>query len=141
MHNYSCWFDGAYTWQGKWNPYGSAVAGAVIRAEHGDLLNTTKHVGSGSCNVAEFGAVSLVLERLLTLPVGQAVVKGDSKIVLNSLRKSKPAKGICHDASIKAITLLSCLLTQGWKVDLCWVPRGLNTECDALSKSLFPLTH
>jgi ribonuclease HI len=138
--NYSCWFDGSYTWQG-WNTHGNAVAGAVVRTANHTLLNITKHVGHGSANVAEFGAASLVLEHLLTLPVGQAVVKGDSKIVVNCLRKSKPAKGLCHDASIKAITLLSCLLTQGWKVDLCWVPCGLNTECDALSKSLFPLTH
>jgi hypothetical protein len=62
-------------------------------------------------------------------------IHGDFKLVVNQLNgKWRVRKGLYLSTAIEAKELLGYLHGLGWQINLCWIPRAQNEECDALSK-------
>jgi len=98
-------------------------------------------VGTGdgmSNNVAEYAAVIRVFESLDAHPPGRVIIQGDSRLVINQLNGVwKLGEGLHRTAALEARGLLERLRGRGWQVELQWIPRKQNKECDALSKRPF----
>jgi ribonuclease HI len=107
--------------------------GTVLVWEHG-------FVGEGSAmsnNLAEYAGVLCVLKYLRSLPPARAIIRGDSKLVINQLNgKWRIRKGLYRSIAVEAKELLAYLLGLGWQITCCWIPRAQNEECDALSKKI-----
>jgi hypothetical protein len=55
--------------------------------------------------------------------------------VINQLNgKWAARKGLYYSTYLKARELLCRLRSLGWQVDLLWIPRTQNEECDTLTK-------
>jgi ribonuclease HI len=136
MNDYVAWFDGACE---PVNPGGTATSGAIVKDKEGTvLLEEGRLVGKGegmSNNVAEYAAVLRVFEYLISRSPGHVIVHGDSNLVINQLNvKLAARKGLYLSTHLEARELLGRLRSLGWQVDLLWIPRTQNEECDALSK-------
>ena len=136
MNDYVAWFDGACE---PFNPGGTATSGAIVKDKDGTvLLEEGRLVGNGggmSNNVAEYAAIIRVFEYLISRSPGHVIVHGDSNLVINQLNsKWRVRKGLYHSVALEARELLGRLRSLGWRVDLLWIPRKQNEECDALSK-------
>jgi ribonuclease HI len=105
--------------------------GTILVWEHG-------LIGKGSTmsnNVAEYAGVLQVLKYFAHRPPGRVTIHGDSNLVINQLNgKWRVRKGLYVSTAIEAKELLAHLHGLGWQVNLCWIPRAQNEECDALSK-------
>jgi ribonuclease HI len=125
------WFDGCCE---PHNPGGHAAYGALVKVDGEIVFSEGRYIGSGSeisNNVAEYQGVIAVLEQITGLH-GQAVVRGDSQLVINQLkRKWKARKGLYLPSYEKAIVLADSLRSR---VRFEWIPREQNNECDQLSK-------
>jgi ribonuclease HI len=135
---YLAWFDGACK---PVNPGGTASFGVVIKSGDGPvLLRDHGVVGSGkamSNNVAEYAGAHRILEYLSTCPPEKAVIRGDAQLIVNQLEgKWRIKKGMYLPIAIETKELLAHLRGLGWQINLCWVPREQNEECDALSKKI-----
>jgi ribonuclease HI len=136
MNEYLAWFDGACE---PVNPGGTATSGVIVRDKEGTvLLKEGRLVGKGeamSNNVAEYSAIIQVFQYLMSCSPGHAIVRGDSTLVIKQLNGEWGAHaGLYYVTYLKAKELLSRLRGLGWKVDLLWIPRTENEQCDALSK-------
>ena len=136
MNDYVAWFDGACE---PFNPGGTATSGALVKDKEGTvLLEEGRLVGNDggmSNNVAEYAAIIRVFEYLVSHPPGHAIVRGDSKLVINQLNSKWAARrGLYYSTYLEARELLCRLRSLGWQVDLLWIPRTKNEECDALTK-------
>jgi len=136
MDEYKAWFDGSC---GPCNPGGTAASGAIVKDGEGTiLLEERRLVGAGagmSNNLAEYAAVLRVFEHLASHPAGHVILHGDSRLVINQLNGYwRIGDGLNRSAALEARGLLERLRGLGWQVDLCWIPRTQNEECDALSK-------
>jgi len=135
-NEYTAWFDGAC---GPINPGGTATYGIMIKDQDGTIL-VWEHglIGKGSTmsnNVAEYAGVLQVLKYLAPRLPGQVTIHGDSKLVINQLNgKWRVRKGLYLSIAIEAKALLAYLHGLGWQINLCWIPRTQNQECDMLSK-------
>jgi ribonuclease HI len=135
-NEYTAWFDGAC---GPVNPGGTATYGVMIKDQEGTIL-VWEHglVGKGgamSNNVAEYGGVLHVLRCLANRPPGRATIYGDSNLVISQLNgKWRMRKGLYLSTAKEAKALLAHLHSCGWDINLCWIARAQNKECDALSK-------
>ena len=88
-----------------------------------------------SNNVAEYAGVLHVLKYLASRLPGRVTIHGDSKLVINQLNgKWRIRKGLYLSIAMEAKELLAHLKGLGWQINLCWIPRAQNEECDALSK-------
>ena len=136
MNDYLAWFDGAYQ---PFNPGGTATFGVIVKNKDGTVL-LAEHglVGKGSQmsnNVAEYAGVLHILKYLSSRPPGRVTIYGDSNLVINQLNgKWRIRKGLYLSTAIEAKALLAYLHCRGWQINLCWVPREQNRECDRLSK-------
>jgi ribonuclease HI len=136
MNDYKSWFDGSC---GPLNPGGTATSGAIVKDKDGTfLLKERRLVGKGegmSNNVAEYAAIIRVFEHLLPRSPGHVVVQGDSRLVIKQLNgRWRIREGLYRAAALEAQQMLGHLRCLGWKVDLQWIPREQNKDCDALSK-------
>src|ERR1019366_7019749 len=135
-NEYTAWFDGAC---GPANPGGTATYGVMIKDQDGRIL-VWEHglVGEGSAmsnNVAEYAGVLHILKYLSTRPPGRVTIHGDSNLVVNQLSgKWLVKKGLYLPTAIEAKALLAHLHNCGWEINLRWIPRARNKECDRLSK-------
>ena len=135
-NEYLAWFDGAC---GPANPGGTATYGVMIKDQDGTIL-VWEHglVGAGctmSNNVAEYAGVLHILKYLSYRPPGRVTIHGDSKLVISQLAgKWRMRKGLYLSTAKEAKALLAHLHNCGWEINLCWIPRAQNEECDALSK-------
>jgi ribonuclease HI len=135
-NEYTAWFDGAC---GPINPGGTATYGVMIKDQDGTILVWEHgYVGQGSAmsnNVAEYAGVLQVLKYLSCRPPGRVTIHGDSNLVINQLTgKWRMRKGLYLSTAKEAKALLAHLHGLGWEINLCWIPRAQNKECDALSK-------
>jgi ribonuclease HI len=88
-----------------------------------------------SNNVAEYAAIIRVFEYLIPRSPGHVIVHGDSNLVINQLNgKWAARKGLYYSTYLEAWELLCRLRSLGWQIDLLWIPRTQNEECDALSR-------
>ncbi len=136
MNDYVAWFDGACE---PVNPGGTATSGAIVKDKEGSvLLEEGRLVGKGggmSNNVAEYAAIIRVFKYLISRSPGHVIVHGDSKLVINQLNgKWAARKGLYYPTYLEARELLCRLRSLGWQIDLAWIPRTQNEECDALSR-------
>jgi len=135
-NEYNAWFDGAC---GPVNPGGTATYGVMIKDQQGTIL-VWEHglVGEGSAmsnNVAEYAGVLQILKYPSCRPPGRVTIYGDSNLVINQLNgKWRIRKGLYLSTAKEAKALLAHLHNCGWEINLCWIPRAQNKECDALSK-------
>jgi ribonuclease HI len=110
----------------------------VIKDQEGILVWEHGLVGKGkamSNNLAEYGGVLHILKYLSSRPPGRATIHGDSQLVVNQLNgKWRIRKGLYLPIALETKALLADLHGLGWQVDLCWIPRTQNEECEALSK-------
>ena len=133
---YTAWFDGAC---GPINPGGTASYGVMIKDQDGTIL-VSEHglVGEGitmSNNVAEYAGVLHILKYLSCRPPGRVTIHGDSNLVMKQLTgKWRIKKGLYLSVATEAKEMLAYLHGLGWQINLCWIPREQNEECDALSK-------
>jgi ribonuclease HI len=127
------WFDGVCE---PWNPGGHGAYGAVVKVNGEVALREGGYVGVGpgmSNNVAEYAGVLRVLE-FIAVQEGNAVVRGDSKLVIMQLTGEWKAKqGLYLETYRQAAAALAKL---GSRVRLEWVGRDQNSECDDLSKQV-----
>ena len=135
---YLAWFDGACE---PVNPGGKATFGVVIKNSDGIvLLKEHGYVGQGSdmsSNAAEYAGVLHVLKYLTPRLPGRVTIHGDSNLVINQLSgKWRIKKGLYLPIAVETKELLAYLHGLGWQVNLCWIPRERNKECDALSKKV-----
>ena len=136
MNEYLAWFDGACE---PVNPGGTASFGVVIKDEDGAvLLRDAGVVGKGkamSNNVAEYAGVLHVLKHLSSWPPGRVTINGDSNLVINQLTgRWRIKKGLYRSIATETKELLAHLRELGWQINLRWIPRDQNEECDALSR-------
>ena len=62
-------------------------------------------------------------------------VHGDSRLVINQLKGEwRVNEGLYRVVAFEAQHMLAHMRSLGWQVDLQWIPREQNEECDALSK-------
>jgi ribonuclease HI len=88
-----------------------------------------------SNNVAEYAGVLRILKYLSSRPPGRVTIYGDSNLVINQLSGYwRIKKGLYLPIATETKQLLADLHGLGWQIDLCWIPREQNEECDALSK-------
>jgi ribonuclease HI/probable phosphoglycerate mutase len=88
-----------------------------------------------SNNVAEYAGVLHVLKHIASRPPGRVTIHGDSKLVINQLNgKWCIRKGLYRSIALETKELLAYLKGLGWQLNLCWIPREQNRECDRLSK-------
>ena len=125
------WFDGSCL---PVNPGGTARVGAVIYQDHRRIAQISKIIGHGegmSNNVGECAAVTFVLEYLISKNLQNEPIRiyGDSLLVINSINHLKPLRGLCHDSSVKAVSLSS----KFTNAEFIWIPREQNVEADRLS--------
>jgi ribonuclease HI len=111
----------------------------MIKDQHGAIL-VWEHglVGQGSAmsnNLAEYAGVLQILKYLSYRPPGRVTIHGDSNLVISQLNgKWRMRKGLYLSTAKEAKALLAHLHNRGWDINLCWIPRAQNEECDALSK-------
>lgn len=132
------WFDGACE---PVNPGGTSSFGVIVKGENGTvLLRDHRVVGKGkamSNNVAEYAGVLRILRYLSSRPPGRVTIRGDSNLVINQLNgKWRVRKGLYLSIAIETKELLAHLRGLGWQINLCWIPREQNEECDTLSKKI-----
>jgi len=135
-NEYNAWFDGAC---GPANPGGTATFGVLIKDQGGTvLLKEHGLVGKGSTmsnNLAEYAGLLHILKYLSCRPPGRVTIHGDSTLVINQLNgKWRIRKGLYLSIALQAKELLAGLQGLGWQINLCWIPREQNEECDMLSK-------
>ena len=88
-----------------------------------------------SNNVAEYAAVIRVFNYISSCSPTHLTVHGDSNLVINQLNgKWRVNEGLYCEFALKAQQMLGLLTSMGWEVELQWIPRVQNEECDALSK-------
>jgi ribonuclease HI len=87
-----------------------------------------------SNNVAEYAGVLHVLKYLASRLPGRVKIHGDSNLLINQLNgKWRINKDLYFQIAIETRELLADLREHGWQINLRWIPRDQNEECDALS--------
>jgi len=129
------WFDGAC---GPRNPGGHTSCAVVIKQDGKDVFVFNSYLGHGenmSNNVGEYSGIILVLTWLISHPnVDYCTIYGDSKLVIYQLL----GKWQAHEGMYKPYYEIAKKLYEPikHKIKLKLIPRHLNEQCDALSKSV-----
>lgn len=118
-----------------YNPGGHAAFGILLKIDGKPVVARAGYVGFGdqmSNNVAEFsGFIALILE-VKKFP-GIAMIRGDSKLVINTLAgKWKVKQGLYVPYFTQARNLFE---PERQRIGLEWISRDKNGECDELSKA------
>jgi ribonuclease HI len=118
-----------------YNPGGHAAFGILLKIDGKPVVARAGYVGFGdrmSNNVAEFsGFIALLLE-VKKFP-GIAMIRGDSKLVINTLLgKWKVKQGLYVPYFTQARKLFE---PERQRVGLEWISPDENGECDELSKA------
>lgn len=126
-----CWFDGSTE---PVNPGGHTSYGALVKCNGRVVFSESGYVGVGpemTNNVGEYAGCIAVLKFLIREKVAEAIIYGDSKLVVKQLTgKWKAKKGLYIPYYREAIVLRRQLP----KVALKWIPREQNTHADYLSR-------
>ena len=88
-----------------------------------------------SNNVAEYAGICAVMEFLIENQIQQAVIYGDSKLVVKQLNRKWKARGGLYFETYKRALLLRDQLPN---VIIKWIPREMNTEADSLACAAMP---
>jgi ribonuclease HI len=126
------WFDGACE---PSNPGGHASWGAIVKVHGQTVFENHGYVGFGltmSNNVAEYSGCIAALAEVANHQ-GQAIIFGDSKLVIEQLNGNWRAKeGLYFPYYEHAKTLLEAIRRE--RIRFQWIPREENTRADVLSR-------
>jgi ribonuclease HI len=112
------------------NP-GPAGAGATARDEDGNLLlEVSEFLGKATNNVAEYYALILMLEACRELQYSRLRVYTDSQLMANQVTGGFRVK---HKGLQPLAARVSSLFEDYSEVEVQYIPREKNTECDALA--------
>ncbi|WP_244848400.1 ribonuclease HI family protein [Caballeronia sp. SL2Y3] len=120
------WFDGS----ALPNP-GRIGIGAVLKSPDGRTLHISATAGQGDSSVAEYLALTALLEAAQREGAVNLTIYGDSRVVIDDVQGGE-ARGIQsladHAARVRA------LIAQIGEVRLQWIPRARNAHADRLSR-------
>jgi ribonuclease HI len=129
----TAWFDGVCEPK---NPGGHGAYGALVKVNGEVVMREGGYVGCGpqiSNNVSEYAGVIAVMRCIQGIQ-GEGVIYGDSKLVVMQLTGQWKAKrGIYLPYYQEAEKLYRGL--KG-RIEIMWVGRDENGECDGLSKDV-----
>jgi ribonuclease HI len=137
-HKIEAWGDGVCE---PTNPGGHAAWGIRICVDGAEVHTAGGYVGCSkemSNNVAEYSAFCAIARWVRTSDLrGILTVRMDSKLVINQLAgKWKVNGGFYYPYFLEARQLLSELKGLLGGVELVWIPRDKNAECDKYSKKV-----
>ena len=132
------WFDGVCE---PTNPGGHAAWGIRICVDGKEVHTAGGYVGCSkemSNNVAEYSGICAVFRWVRSSDLkGILTIRGDSKLVIMQLSgKWKVNGGYYHPYYLEARELLKELRGILGGVELIWIPREKNSECDVYSKKV-----
>lgn len=125
------WFDGAVE---PHNPSGHGGIGVVVRRDNEVIYTEASYMGrwgSLTNNCAEYAAVIAALRYLIREGISEAVVYGDSDMVIEQLSGRWRVKG---GAYVPYFREALALKRQVQNVKFIWIPREQNADADELSK-------
>ena len=112
------------------NP-GPAGAGGLAKDESGRVLaEVCEFLGRATSNVAEYNALILVLEAVAGMPFERLRVRTDSTLVANQVTGAWRVK---HNHLKPLVGRVRQLLEPYREVEVKYIPREKNSECDALA--------
>jgi ribonuclease HI len=137
-HKIEGWFDGVCE---PVNPGGHAAWGIRVCVDGVEVHTAGGYVGCSkeiSNNVAEYAGISAVLRWVRQSDIkGILTIRGDSKLVIMQLLgRWKVNGGYYFPYFLEARELLSELRGILGGVELIWIPRHENGECDKWSKKV-----
>ncbi|VXB85109.1 conserved hypothetical protein [Burkholderia sp. 8Y] len=120
------WFDGS----ALPNP-GRIGIGAVLKRPHGGSIEISTTAGHGDSSMAEYLALTALLEAAQREGAAKLAIYGDSRVVIDDVLTSE-GTGVRslagHAARVRA------LIAQIGDVRLQWIPRARNAHADRLSR-------
>jgi ribonuclease HI len=125
------WFDGAC----KPQPGGHATWGAVVKVNGRVKFENGGYIGFGpgmTNNVAEYCGFLAMLEVIANYK-GDAIVFGDSQLVINQMSSIWPAKKGAYVPYYKQAKLLLERVGRE-RIEFELIRSGQNTRCDDLAK-------
>lgn len=123
---YIAFFDGA----SSGNPGPAGIGGLIINPEGQIVSEISEPIGVATNNEAEYKALIAVAEKLVHLGATNALIKGDSQLVVCQVNGEwKINHRHLFDLCAKAESILANI--PNWS--LSWVPREKNKDADALS--------
>ncbi|KAJ9462008.1 hypothetical protein DIPPA_24139 [Diplonema papillatum] len=114
-----------------------AGAGAVVYEDGKKIAEVIVPLGRTTNNVAEFSALVGGLHLLGEQPPsvqGPVTVRGDSKVVISTMKKTAQCKPILRPYLLQATASMGALAPR-FKFNLEHVARDRNTDADALSNA------
>jgi ribonuclease HI len=120
------WFDGS----ARPNP-GRLGIGGMLVGPLGEAFEISLAAGNGDSSVAEYLALIAVLEAAQRAGATDAVIYGDSRVVIDDVGAPDGAgiRSLAHHAA-----RVRALIAQIGDVRLQWIPRARNVRADALSR-------
>ncbi|WP_321791545.1 ribonuclease HI family protein [Caballeronia sp. J97] len=120
------WFDGS----ALPNP-GRLGIGGVLVGPLGETVEISRVAGAGDSSAAEYLALIAVLEAGSRAGATDAVIYGDSRVVIDDLSAPDGAgiRSLAHHAA-----RARAHIAQIGDVRLQWIPRARNVRADALSR-------
>jgi len=116
------------------NPGGVATYGYAIYQDGKSIKKGCRVIGEGhgmTNNLAEFSALKRALEWINEQNINDdIVVKGDSMLVINQMRREWRVKS----ATSKFFVPIIQKLLKNKNVKFIWIPRDQNVEADMLSR-------
>jgi len=120
------WFDGS----ALPNP-GRIGIGGVLQSPEGEVVEISAAAGHGDSSKAEYLALISVLEAALRVRPARLVIYGDSRVVIDDVRRdSDTGSSVLAGHAEHARRLIGEL----GDVRLHWIPRGRNASADVLSR-------
>jgi ribonuclease HI len=112
------------------NP-GPAAIGATVKDRDGRLLaGIHRCIGVTTNNQAEYRALIAGLEKAISLGARRVLVKADSELLVKQIQgRYKIKNAALRPLYLEAVRLASSLDA----FDIKYIPRGQNTEADALA--------
>jgi ribonuclease HI len=112
------------------NP-GPAAIGAIIRDETGNVLGrVSRAIGVTTNNQAEYQSIIAALEKAISAGAKQAIVKSDSKLVVEQINGRYKIKNTALRPLYQKVVQLAGSLKS---FSIIYVPREQNAEADALA--------
>lgn len=125
------WFDGSAVP----NP-GRIGIGALLRGPQGQTIRISQPAGYGNSSVAEYLALTALLQAAVQAGVTQLAIRGDSQVVVNDVNLSAQAIAAGQGAAVLAQyrQQVCALMAQVGEVELRWLPRHRNAAADQLAQ-------
>jgi ribonuclease HI len=112
------------------NPGPAGAGGQALDPEGNVILEVSEFLGRATNNVAEYHALIMVLEASRDLGYTRIKVFTDSQLVANQVTGGFKVK---HPGLRPLVARARALLDEYREVEVQYVPREKNIECDALA--------